>query len=83
MVRRGFAGYLFLFIVLILSSCHPRHVSGIRPNMTKDEVVRDPIPGHIITRPPTIRIIIHIILLTTILIAVTGGNLNPVRKVIG
>jgi hypothetical protein len=32
---------LFLFIVLILvfSSCHPRHVSDIRPNMTKEEVV--------------------------------------------
>ena len=33
--------YLFLFVVLILifSSCHPRHVSDIRPNMTKEEVV--------------------------------------------
>jgi len=34
-------GYVFLFIVLILvfSSCHPRHASDIRPNMTKEEVV--------------------------------------------
>jgi hypothetical protein len=33
--------YLFLFVVLILifSSCHPRHVSDIKPNMTKEEVV--------------------------------------------
>jgi hypothetical protein len=32
---------LFLFAVLILvsSSCHPRHVSDIKPNMTKEEVV--------------------------------------------
>ena len=32
---------LFLFVVLIFvfSSCHPRHVSDIRPNMTKEEVV--------------------------------------------
>ena len=31
---------LFLFVVLILvfSSCHPRHVSDIKPNMTKEEV---------------------------------------------
>jgi hypothetical protein len=33
--------YLFLLFVLILvfSSCHPRHVSDIKPNMTKEEVV--------------------------------------------
>jgi hypothetical protein len=33
--------YLFLLVVVILifSSCHPRHVSDIRPNMTKEEVV--------------------------------------------
>ncbi len=32
---------LFLFIVLILvfSACHPRHVSDIKPAMTKEEVV--------------------------------------------
>jgi hypothetical protein len=32
---------LFLFVVLavVFSSCHPRHVSDIRPNMTKEEVV--------------------------------------------
>ena len=32
--------YLFLFAVLILvfSSCHPRHVSDIKSNMTKEEV---------------------------------------------
>ncbi len=32
---------LFLLVVLILvsSSCHPRHVSDIKPNMTKEEVV--------------------------------------------
>ena len=31
---------LFLFVVLIFvfSSCHPRHVSDIKPNMTKEEV---------------------------------------------
>jgi hypothetical protein len=33
--------YLFLFValVLIFSSCHPRHVLDIKPNMTKEEVV--------------------------------------------
>ncbi len=33
--------YIFLFIILILvfSSCHPRHVSDIKPNMTKEEVM--------------------------------------------
>jgi len=33
--------FLSLFVVLILisSSCHPRRVSDIRPNMTKEEVV--------------------------------------------
>jgi len=32
--------YLFLLVVLFLvfSSCHPRHVSDIKPNMTKEEV---------------------------------------------
>ena len=32
--------YIFLFIVLVLvfSSCHPRHVSDIKQNMTKEEV---------------------------------------------
>ena len=33
--------FLFLFVVLILvfSSCHPRHVSDIKPAMAKEEVV--------------------------------------------
>ena len=33
--------YLFLFVafILILPSCHPRHVSDIKRNMTKGEVV--------------------------------------------
>jgi len=33
--------YSFLSVVLILvfSSCHPRHVSDIKSNMTKEEVV--------------------------------------------
>lgn len=26
-------------LILIFSSCHPRHVSDIKPNMTKEEVV--------------------------------------------
>jgi hypothetical protein len=30
---------LFVVLILVLSSCHPRHVSDIRPNMTKEEVV--------------------------------------------
>ena len=32
--------YLFLLVALILvfSSCHSRHVSDIKPNMTKEEV---------------------------------------------
>jgi len=31
--------FSFVALILILSSCHPRHVSDIRPNMTKEEVV--------------------------------------------
>ncbi len=30
---------LFVVLVLVFSSCHPRHVSDIKPNMTKQEVV--------------------------------------------
>jgi hypothetical protein len=32
--------YLFLLVALVLvfSSCHPRHVSDVKPNMTKEEV---------------------------------------------
>jgi hypothetical protein len=30
---------LFVVLILISSSCHPRRVSDIRPNMTKEEVV--------------------------------------------
>jgi len=29
----------FVVLILIFSSCHPRHVSDIKPNMTKEEVV--------------------------------------------
>ncbi len=31
--------FLFVVIILILSSCHPRQASDIKPNMTKTEVV--------------------------------------------
>ncbi len=31
--------FLFLVLILVFSSCHPRHVSDIKPNMTKEEVV--------------------------------------------
>ena len=31
--------FLFAAIILILFSCHPRHVSDIKPNMTKEEVM--------------------------------------------
>jgi len=39
--KRKRVGYVFLFIlfILVFSSCHPRHSSDIRPNMTKEEVV--------------------------------------------
>jgi hypothetical protein len=30
---------LFVVFILIFSSCHPRYVSDIKPNMTKEEVV--------------------------------------------
>ncbi len=32
-------GFLFIVLILVLSSCHPRHVSDIKPNMTKEDVV--------------------------------------------
>ncbi len=31
--------FLFVILILVFSSCHPRHVSDIKPNMTKEEVV--------------------------------------------
>lgn len=31
--------FLFLALMLVLSSCHPRNPSDIKPNMTKAEVV--------------------------------------------
>jgi hypothetical protein len=33
--------FLFLFVVLnlVFSSCHPRYVSDVKPNMTREEVV--------------------------------------------
>jgi hypothetical protein len=31
--------FFFVIIILVLSSCHPRHVSDIRTNMTKEEVI--------------------------------------------
>jgi hypothetical protein len=30
---------LFVVLILIFSSCHPRYVSDIKPDMTKEEVV--------------------------------------------
>jgi uncharacterized membrane protein YgcG len=31
--------FLFVILILVFSSCHPRHVSDIKPAMTKEEVV--------------------------------------------
>jgi hypothetical protein len=31
--------HLFAVLILVISSCHPRRVSDIKPNMTKEEVV--------------------------------------------
>ena len=31
--------FLFVILILVFPSCHPRHVSDIKPNMTKEEVV--------------------------------------------
>ena len=31
--------FFFVALVLVISSCHPRHVSDIKPNMTKEGVV--------------------------------------------
>src|SRR5512139_3944472 len=31
--------FLFVGLILVFSSCHPRHVSDIKPAMTKEEVV--------------------------------------------
>jgi len=46
---------LFLFVVLILvfSSCHPRHISNIKPAMTKEEVVSLWGPTNLITYKTT------------------------------
>jgi hypothetical protein len=47
--------YLCLFAVLILifTSCHPRHVSDIKPTMTKEEVVSLWGPTNLITQKTT------------------------------
>jgi len=37
--KRIICRFLFVVLVLVLSSCHPRHVSDIKSNMTKEEVV--------------------------------------------
>jgi len=40
MVRKRIIGlFLFVGLMLIFPSCHPRHVSDIKANMTKEEVV--------------------------------------------
>ena len=40
MERKGIICLLFFAaLILVFSSCHPRHVSDIRTNMTKEEVV--------------------------------------------
>jgi hypothetical protein len=31
--------FMFAGLALLLSSCHPRHASDIKPNMTKEDVV--------------------------------------------
>jgi hypothetical protein len=37
--KRVICLFLFVVLILIFSSCHPRHVSDIKPNLTKEEVV--------------------------------------------
>ncbi|MGZ3538248.1 MAG: hypothetical protein ACXVAB_09475 [Thermodesulfobacteriota bacterium] len=32
-------GFFLIVLILVFSSCHPRHASDIRPNMTKEDVV--------------------------------------------
>ena len=32
-------GFLFIALILVFSSCHPRQVADIKPNMTKEDVV--------------------------------------------
>jgi len=31
--------FLLIILILVFSSCHPRHVSDIKPGMTKEDVV--------------------------------------------
>jgi hypothetical protein len=37
--KRADCLFLFVALILVLSSCHPRHVSDIKVNMTKEEVI--------------------------------------------
>ena len=40
MKRKRIAGlFVFVVLMLIFTSCHPRHVSDVKANMTKEEVV--------------------------------------------
>jgi len=40
MKRKGICyGFFFIVLILVFSSCHPRHASDIKPNMTKEEVM--------------------------------------------
>jgi len=32
-------GFLFIVLILVFSSCHPRQVADIKPNMTKEDVM--------------------------------------------
>ncbi len=37
--KRILCAFLFIILTLVFPSCHPRHVSDIKPGMTKEEVV--------------------------------------------
>ena len=51
-MRREKIAYLFIFValILILASCHARHVSDIKANMTKEEVTALWGPTNLITQ---------------------------------
>ena len=44
-VRAG----LLVVLLIVLSSCHPRHVTDVRPSMTKEDVIALWGPTHLIT----------------------------------
>ena len=50
--KRIICPFLFVVLILVLSSCHPRHVSDVKLAMTKEEVISLWGPTYLISYKP-------------------------------